>query len=126
MKKQEECTEKECTRCHKVKKIEDFRTRPFGFTLNQCKECESEMNKERAAAKRAAKKEAEAAVVTITTKSGVVVQASTLPINGGRKAASPLSDKVLYFGPDVNRDKARLAYSVYANVVRTGITYQTV
>lgn len=120
MKKQEECTEKECRRCHKVKPIEDFRKRPFGFTLNQCKECESEMNKARAAAKKAAN----SPIISITTKSGLVVQASTLPIAGGRKAASPLSDKVLYFGPDVNRDKARLAYSVYANVVRTGITYQ--
>lgn len=120
MKPQEEVKEKECRRCHKVKPIEDFRKRSFGFILNQCKECESEMNKSRAAAKKAAT----SPIISITTKSGIVVQASTLPIAGGRKAASPLSDKVLYFAPDVNRDKARLAYSVYANVVRTGITYQ--
>lgn len=120
MKKQEACTEKECTRCHNVKPIEEFRTRPFGFTLNQCKKCEGEMNKERAAAKKAAK----AAVVTITTKSGLVIEASLKPIAGGRKAASNLTDKVLYFNPEVSRDTARLALSTYAKVVRTGITYQ--
>ena len=120
--KQEVVKEKECRRCHNVKPIEEFRPRTSGFILNQCRTCEGEMNKERAAAKKAAA----SPIVNITTKSGLIVQASTLPIAGGRKAASPNSDKVLYFAPDVNRDKARLAYSVYANVVRTGITYQTV
>ncbi len=44
--------EKECRRCHAVKKIEEFRTRPNGFTLNQCKECESELGTIRRVAKK--------------------------------------------------------------------------
>lgn len=117
MNKQEECTEKECRRCHKVKPIEDFRKRPFGFTLNQCKDCESEMNKLRAQAKKNVPQ-------TITTKSGVVITAYLKPIKNCRVAASPNTDKVLYFEPEVSRDHARLALSTYANITRTGITYQ--
>lgn len=120
--KQQECTEKECRRCHTVKLIEEFRTRPSGFTLNQCRECEGELGKIR----RLAKKAAVSPVITITTKSGLTIEASTIPVAGGRKTVSPLTDKVLYFSPDVNRDKARLAFSTFANVVRTGISYQLV
>lgn len=124
MKKQEDVTEKVCTCCKTPKPIEAFRKRPFGFILNQCRECEGAMNKARRLAKIAAAKANP--VITITTKSGKVVEAYTKPITGCRKAASPLTDKVLYFGSDVNRDTARVAFSTYANVVRTGITYQPV
>lgn len=122
MKKQEEVTEKVCTCCGQLKPIEDFRKRPFGFTLNQCRTCEGAMNK----ARRLAKIEAAKAnpIITITTKSGRVVEAYSKPIAGCRKATSPNTDKVLYFPSDVNRDTARIAFSAYANVVRTGITYQ--
>jgi hypothetical protein len=126
MKKQEPCSEKECTRCKKTKPIEEFRQRSFGFILNQCKECEGEMNKARRLAKIEAAKVEATSIITITTKSGMVIEASTKPITGGRKTTSPLTDKVLYFAPDVNRDKARVAFSTFANVVRTGISYQPI
>jgi hypothetical protein len=124
MKKQEAVTEKKCTCCGETKPIGEFRTRPFGFTLNQCKKCEGAMNKARRLAKKAAVETNP--IVTITTKSGKVVEAYTKPIAGCKKATSPNTDKVLYFGSDVTRDTARVAFSTYANVVRTGITYQPV
>lgn len=121
MKKQEVCTDKECRRCHKVKLIEEFRTRPSGFTLNQCKECEGDLGKIRRMLKAGI-----SPVISITTKSGKVVEASILPIAGGRMTTSPLTEKILYFNPNVNRDTARVAFSAYANVTRTGINYKTV
>ena len=114
--------EKECRRCHNVKKIEEFRSRPNGFTLNQCRECESELGSIR----REDKKTQVSPIVEITTKSGKVVQASMQPIVGGRMTTSPLTDKVLYFDANVSRDVARVAFSAYADVVRTGISYQPV
>lgn len=119
--KQEVCDEKVCRRCGDLKAIEEFRTRPSGFTLNQCRKCEGELGKIR----RAAKTEV-SPIITITTKSGVNIEASTKPIAGGRMTSSPLTDKVLYFSHDMNRDKARLAFSTYANIVRTGISFQHV
>jgi hypothetical protein len=113
--------EKTCRRCGKSKDESMFRLRPSGFRLNQCRECESELGKVRRLAKVGV-----SPMITITTKSGVKVEASTTAIAGGRMTASPNTDKVLYFGSDVNRDTARLAFSVYANVDRTGITYKTI
>jgi len=119
------CAEKECRRCHKTKPIDQFRKRPNGFTLNQCRECEGELGKLRRLAKQATVPEV-SPIISITTKSGKVVQASTQPITGGRKATSPLTDKILYFDPTVNRDTARVAFSAYANVLRTGINFKTI
>ena len=123
--KQAVCDEKECRRCHDVKPIEKFRSRPNGFTLNQCRDCESELGKIRRLAKQATVPEV-SPIISITTKSGKVVQASTQPITGGRKATSPHTEKVLYFDPTVNRDTARIAFSAYANVLRTGVSYQSI
>lgn len=119
MKKQEDCIEKTCRRCGETKPIDKFRKRTSGFILNQCRKCEGELGRIRTKAK-------ENKTVTITTKSGLVIQASLKPITGGRKASSPLTDKVLYFDSNVTRDSARVAFSTFANVVRTGITYQPV
>lgn len=117
---------KPCTRCKRVLELEKFRTRPSGFTLNQCRECESAMGKARREAAKGNVVPAVSQTVTVTTKSGLTIEASLIPINGGRKASSPNTDKVLYFTSEVSRDAARLALSNYANIVRTGITYQTV
>jgi hypothetical protein len=115
-------TSKVCRRCGKELDIEMFRPRVSGFILNQCKACEKELS----TARRMAKKLTAAGIVTITTKSGKVVEASTQPIVGGRKASSPSTDKVLYFKSDTNRDAARAAFGVFADVPRTGILYQSV
>jgi hypothetical protein len=114
-------TEKVCKRCGENKKIEMFRTRPNGFTLNQCRKCEGEMNKER----RVKALAAVPAFITVTTKSGKTVPASVNPIVGGFVASSPNTDKILYFNQDTNRDTARIAFSAFANVPRTGIKYQS-
>jgi hypothetical protein len=98
-----------------------FRARPNGFILNQCKPCESELGKSRRLSK-----DNTSPIINITTKSGKVVEASTKQIPGGRMTISPNTDKVLYFPPNVNRDAARMAFSSYANIPRTGITYQLV
>ena len=121
MKKEKiEVTEKVCRRCGILKPIADFRTRPFGFTLNQCKCCEREL----AIARRT--KAVIPETITITTKSGKMVEASLKPINGGRMTTSPLTEKVLYFSPTVNRDTARIAFSAHANIPRTGIQFKTI
>lgn len=112
---------KVCRRCERDLELKKFRTRPSGFTLNQCRECEAEMGRIR----REAKKNANT-LITVLTKSGKEVAASLSPIAGGRKASSPLTDKVLYFDGTVNRDTARVALSAYANVSRTGIKYEPV
>ena len=113
------CDEKVCRRCGKNKPIEEFRKRPSGFVLNQCKTCESELG--------AARRESKTiTVISITTKSGKLVEASMKQIEGGRKTTSPNTDKVLYFNSDVDRDTARIAFSAYADVPRTGIQYQLV
>lgn len=109
-----------CKRCGEEKPLSDFRTRPFGFTLNQCRKCESEMNKARRA------KPVVTEVITITSKSGKVVTASTTPIPGGRMTTSPLTNKILYFEPTVTRDEARVAFSTFANIDRTGIKFEKV
>ena len=118
----EPVTHKVCRKCGRDLPIEKFRPRVSGFILNQCRECEGAMNKARAIAKKAAV----SPFISVTTKSGKVVQASTTPIVGGRMTTSPNTDKVLYFSPDVNRDTARVAFSAYANISRTGINYKTV
>lgn len=110
--------EKECRRCHDVKKIEEFRTRPNGFTLNQCRECENELGKERR------KKKLEPQVLSIVSKSGKTINASVSKIVGGRMTSSPLTEKVLYFEPSVSRDDARLAFSTFAGITRTGIKFE--
>ena len=113
---------KVCTKCGKELTEDQFRVHKSGFVLNQCKECE----KAAATARRLAKK-ATATVVevpetlTITTKSGKKIEASTKPIAGGRKATSVKTDKVLYFAPGVSRDTARIAFSAFAEVPTTGI-----
>lgn len=98
-----------------------FRARPNGFVLNQCKTCESEMGKTRRLGK-----EKTSPIINITTKSGKVVEASTKEIVNGRMTTSPNTNKVLYFEPNVSRDVARVAFSAYANIPRTGICYQPV
>ena len=113
--------EKTCRRCGKSLDIEMFRLRPSGFRLNQCRGCESELGKVR----RLAKVEV-SPFVSITTKRGKTVEASMTAIAGGRMTTSPKSTKVLYFSSDVDRDTARLAFSTFANVERTGITYKTI
>jgi hypothetical protein len=113
-------TEKKvCRRCGFEKPIEEFRKRPSGFILNQCKSCESELGAER-------RKSKTTTIISITTKSGKLVEASMKQIEGGRKATSPNTDKVLYFNSNVDRDTARIAFSAYAEVPRTGIQYQLV
>ena len=118
--KNEKPEKKVCKRCGIEKEIEKFRTRPSGFTLNQCRECESELGKERRA------KKTEPQVLTIVSKSGKSVNASVARIVGGRMTTSPNTDKVLYFDPTVSRDDARLAFSTFAGITRTGINFQKV
>lgn len=109
---------KVCKRCGDDLELKMFRTRPNGFTLNQCRKCEGELAKERRL------KKSEPKFISVTTKSGKLVEASINPIVGGRMASSPNSDKVLYFNPTVNRDTARVAFSAFANVQRTGIIFK--
>lgn len=111
---------KVCRRCETEKKIKEFRVRTSGFILNQCKECESELGRIRRAKKTTPE------VLVITTKRGKEIEASLNEIVGGNVASSPLTDKVLYFGSDVNRDTARVALSTYAEVSRTGIKFEKV
>jgi hypothetical protein len=115
-----------CTKCIRDLELDKFRTRPSGFTLNQCRECESAMGKARRDAAKGNVTMAVSQFITVTTKSGKSVAASLTPISGGRMTTSPNTDKVLYFSPNTNRDTARVAFSAYANVSRTGITYKTV
>jgi len=117
--KQIKCEEKICRRCGKLLPISMYRTRTSGFILNQCKNCESELNKNR----RTSKTEV-SALIQVITKSGKIIEASTKPIIGGRMTKSPLTDKVLYFGQETNRDTARLAFSTFAEIERTGITFE--
>ena len=113
---------KVCTKCGGEKAEGEFRTHKSGFVLNQCKECEKAATKTRRLAKLASPvAEVEVTVLTVTTKSGKVIEASTKPIAGGRKAFSANSDKVLYFASGVTRDTARVAFSAFANVPTTGI-----
>lgn len=111
---------KVCRRCGEEKDLMAFRTRPTGFTLNQCRKCENEMNKERRSKKQKPQ------FLIVTTKRGKEIQASTTPIKGGRVTLSPNTEKVLYFNESVSRDDARLALSTYADVPRTGISFQKV
>lgn len=111
---------KVCKRCKEDKPMKDFRTRPNGFTLNQCKKCESELGKERRM------KKTKPQMITITSKSGMVIEAFTSPVKGGRITTSPKTNKVLYFGGEVTRDAARVAFSNYANIERTGIKFEKV
>ena len=122
--KQEVVDKKVCKRCGNEKDIKEFRTRPFGFTLNQCRQCEGELAKERRLKKQATA--VEESQVLITSKSGKVVEASTTPIEGGRMTTSPNTDKVLYFNTTVSRDAARLAFSTFAEISRTGIKFEKV
>lgn len=109
-----------CRNCNKEKKLSEFRTRPTGFTLNQCRQCENEMNKQRRLLKQKPQ------MFNVKTKSGKSVKASLKPIKGGRITTSPKTKKVLYFDGTVNRDNARVAFSAFANIPRTGISYQKV
>jgi len=120
----EKVLKKVCKRCGRELDIENFRPRVSGFILNQCRDCEKELS----TARRMAKKLAAAApeIVKVTTKSGKIVEASINPILGGRKASSPNTEKVLYFPSDITRDTARVAFSVFADVPRTGIQYERV
>ena len=118
--KQLPVTEKVCRKCGQLKPISEFRPRTSGFILNQCKDCEKELSKERR------NKVVIPSVINITTKSGKVIVASIEVIPGGRITTSDKTEKVLYFDKNVNRDTARLAFSTYANIDRTGITYTAV
>lgn len=111
---------KTCLRCKTEKKMDEFRTRPNGFTLNQCKKCEAELGKERRM------KKMKPQLLTITSKSGKTIEASTTPIKGGRITTSPNTNKVLYFNTNVSRDAARVAFSTFAKIVRTGIKFEMV
>ena len=113
--------EKICRRCGNSKDISMFRARPKGFILNQCRACESDLGKARRLTRVGV-----SPFVSITTKSGRAVEASTNQIAGGRMTTSPNTDKVLYFGANIDRDTARIAFSAFANVPRTGITFQKV
>jgi hypothetical protein len=112
-----------CTKCGGEKVESEFRTHKSGFVLNQCKECERAATKARRLAKASTPAPAveEVTVVTVKTKSGKLIEASTIPLAGGRKASSPNSDKVLYFASGVTRDTARIAFSAFAGVPTTGI-----
>lgn len=112
---------KMCTKCGGEKAEGEFRVHKSGFVLNQCKECEKAAATARRLAKKAVAEVEVPATLTITTKSGKTIEASTTPIAGGRKATSVKSDKVLYFAPGVNRDTARIAFSAFAKVPTTGI-----
>ena len=111
---------KKCTRCKKDKELDEFRLRPTGFRLNQCRECENEMNKERRLKKQKPQ------VLVVKTKRGQEVMCSVTPIEGGRKISSPETDKVLYFENTVSRDTARVAFAAYAGISRTGMSYEKV
>ena len=111
---------KVCRRCEIDKLIEEFRTRASGFVLNQCKSCENELSKLRRV------KPLVPELVKVTTKSGKEIEASVKPILGGHKTISPNTDKVLYFAPEINRDMARVAFSSFANIPRTGIQFQSI
>lgn len=109
-----------CRRCEKEKELDKFRLRPTGFRLNQCRECENEMNKER----RLKKKQPQ--IMKVTTKRGKEVMCSVTPIEGGKKISSPQTDKVLYFENTIDRDTARVAFAAYADITRTGMSYEKV
>ena len=106
---------KVCTKCGKELEIENFRVHKTGFILNQCKHCESEATRNRRKSKTVTE------ILSVTTKSGRVIEAFTKPISGGRRASSPNTEKVLFFKPGVARDQARIAFSAFANVPMTGI-----
>jgi hypothetical protein len=116
-----EVKEKVCRRCKDNKKIEEFRTRPNGFTLNQCKKCEGELTRERRNKKKG--KNIVNEVLSIISKNGKSILASIVPIVGGRFTISPNTTKVLYFDPSISRDDARLAFSTFAGISRTGINF---
>ena len=118
--KQAPVAEKVCRKCDELKPIGEFRTRTSGFILNQCKDCEKELIKARRT------KVVFPSLINITTKSGKVIVASIEVIPGGRITTSDKTEKVLYFDKSVNRDTARLAFSTYANIDRTGITYSII
>ena len=65
-------------------------------------------------------------MITITSKSGKVIEASATPIKGGRITRSDNTNKVLYFGKNISRDAARIAFSTFANIERTGIKFEKV
>ena len=111
---------KVCRKCGIEKDIKEFRPRTSGFILNQCRSCEGEASKARRI------KIVVPETITVTTKSGKVVEASVNPILGGYRATSPHTDKVLYFPSSIGRDMARVALSSFANVPRTGIQYQQI
>lgn len=117
-------TEKVCRRCGTLKPIEMFRKRVSGFILNQCKPCEKEMSTARRV--KTTVPATEPALITVKTKSGALVEASVNPIVGGRMTTSPLTDKVLYFDSTVTRDTARVAFSAFAEIPRTGINFKSV
>jgi hypothetical protein len=114
-----------CTKCGTDKPIADFRTHKSGFILNQCRQCEKDIAKQRIVNK-SVKKNAEtvSSLITITTKKGKVFEASLTPIKGGRKAS--VADKVLYFKEGTTRDEARAGFSVYYSVPQTGISSEIV
>jgi hypothetical protein len=119
MKTKVEVKAKVCTKCGVEKEIESFRVHKKGFVLNQCKDCEKAATKARRILK--AVTSGEVTLINVTTKSGKVIEASTKPIDGGRKATSDNTDKVLYFAPGVSRDTARIAFSAFAGVPTTGV-----
>lgn len=121
MKTKIEVTQKVCTRCGVEKTIENFRVHKKGFVLNQCKDCEKAATKARRILKSVTKNADEVTLINVTTKSGKVIEASTKQIEGGRKATSDNTDKVLYFAPGVSRDTARIAFSAFAGVPTTGV-----
>ena len=108
-----------CSKTGEVLPLSEFRVHAKGYYLSYSKGWERAEAKRRRDAK--AGKTVEKAVVTITTSTGKVFEASKTPIAGGRKAESEKTDIVLYFGEGVTRDQVRSAFRAHTGVPMTGI-----
>lgn len=108
-------TTKVCTKCGTEQPIENYRVHKSGFVLNQCKHCEREASKARAAKAKNAK-----ATTFQLEKSGKSYTASLAPMAGARKVTSPNTTKVMYVNAD--RDTARNLFANWAGVPYTGIS----
>lgn len=110
-----------CSKTGKVLPLSEFRVHAKGYYLSYSKDWEREQAKMRREAKAGKPAEMEMAMVTITTPTGKVFEASKTPIAGGRKAESDKTDIVLYFAEGVSRDEVRSAFRAHTGVPMTGI-----
>lgn len=111
-----------CSKTGEVLPISEFRVHAKGYYLSYSKAWEKAEAKRRRNAKAGVTVEAtETAVITITTSTGKVFEASKSPIVGGRKAESDKTDVILYFSEGVSRDEVRSAFRTHTGVPMTGI-----